>query len=284
MKKYGFIGTGNMGFPLLKGAVSLVGAENVTYSTPFPKEMEKIKELTGVEGMANNIELAGACENVVICVKPQFIKSVLADLKQAEIEDITIVSIAAGVSIEKIKSGVGNHTALEELKNVVGASKNIRFARIMPNTPAMVGEGMSCISFDPDSNFSDEQKRDVTALFEAVGKVEIIPERLMNAAMCANGSSPAYVFMFIEALADSVVKYGIPREQAYRLAAQSVLGSAKLVLESKEHPGRLKDNVCSPAGTTIVAVEALEENGFRNAVFKATTACYEKGEELGKLK
>jgi pyrroline-5-carboxylate reductase len=145
----------------------------------------------------------------------------------------------------------------------------------MPNTPAMVSEGMSGLCYSND-NFTEDEKNVIDHFFTSFGKYEIFEERLMYAVVCANGSSPAYVYMFIEALADSVVKYGIPRDKAYTLAAQTVLGSAKMVLETKEHPGKLKDQVCSPGGTTIAAVAALEEFGFRNSVIKATDACYEK--------
>ena len=267
MKKYGFIGTGNMGFPLLKGAIGLVGKENVTYSTPFIEEMQRIKEQTGADYCSDTASLAAECENIVICVKPQMIGKVYKDLSGADLSGKTVISIAAGVSTASIREGIG---------------QDVRIARIMPNTPAMVGEGMSCICFtEYGGGFDDEQKSAVTGLFEAVGRVEVIDESMMNIATCANGSSPAYVFMFIEALADGVVALGIPRKTAYKLVAQTVLGSAKLLLETGEHPGVLKDNVCSPGGTTMAAVEALEECGFRNALMQATKACYEKGLELG---
>ena len=267
MKKYGFIGTGNMGYPLLVGATELAGRENVTYFTPFIEEMERIKAQTGTEYSRDTKTLAEESEITVICVKPQMLGNVFENLAGANLKGKTIVSIAAGVTCETLHEGIG---------------QDVRIARIMPNTPAMVGEGMSCICFSEyGGGFDEAGKKDVTDLFEKVGKVEIITENLMNAAICANGSSPAYVYMFIEALADSVVKYGIPRKTAYKLAAQTVLGSAKMVLESGDHPGALKDNVCSPGGTTIAAVEALEEWGFRNAIMKATDACYAKGVELG---
>ncbi len=256
-----------MGYPLLKGGAELAGRENVTFFTPFPEEMEEVKRKSGVEYSNSIEELCTDCENIVICVKPQMLKQVYSELEKVALRGRTIISIAAGVSTASLYEGI---------------RQDIRIARVMPNTPAMVGEGMSCICFaDYSGGFTDEQKKDVTDLFEKVGKIEILSEELMNAAICANGSSPAYVFMFIEALADSVVKYGIPRKTAYKLASQTVLGSAKLALESGEHPGELKDKVCSPGGTTIVAVEALEEYGFRNAVMKATDACFQKGVELG---
>lgn len=128
--------------------------------------------------------------------------------------------------------------------------------------------------------FDEEEKKSIEDIFGSLGRMRIVEERLMNAVVCVSGSSPAYVYMFIEALADSAVKYGLPRDAAYEMAAQSVLGSAKMVLETGEHPGALKDKVCSPGGTTIAAVSALEESGFRNAVIKAADACYKKCTEI----
>jgi len=145
----------------------------------------------------------------------------------------------------------------------------------MPNTPALVGEGMTGVSYNKDE-FSFEQRDVVDRFFNSFGKVVYVDEKLMDVIVCASGSSPAYVYMFIEALADSAVKYGIKRDDAYKLVAQTVLGSAKMVLETNEHPGVLKDKVCSPGGTTIAGVAALEEHNFRNAVIKATDACYDK--------
>ena len=151
---------------------------------------------------------------------------------------------------------------------------SVRVVRAMPNTPALVGEGMTGISYNKEE-FTIEERNTIEQFFQSFGEVVTVPEHLMSAVVCASGSSPAYAYMFIEALADSVVKYGIPRQDAYKLAAQTLLGSAKMVLQTGEHPGKLKDNVCSPAGTTIQGVAALEEYGFRNAVIKATDKCYE---------
>jgi pyrroline-5-carboxylate reductase len=153
----------------------------------------------------------------------------------------------------------------------------------MPNTPAMVSKGMTGICFSADT-FTQDEREVVDHFFSSFGKYEIFDEKLMNAVVCANGSSPAYVYMFIEALADSVVNYGIPRDKAYILAAQTVFGAAAMVLETGEHPAKLKDNVCSPGGTTIAAVKALEEHGLRNAIMKATDACYEKAVFLSNKK
>ena len=168
-------------------------------------------------------------------------------------------AIAPGITIDSIKGKLGG---------------SVRVVRAMPNTPALVGEGMTGISYNKEE-FTIEERDTIEQFFQSFGEVVTVPEHLMSAVVCASGSSPAYAYMFIEALADSVVKYGIPRQDAYKLAAQTLLGSAKMVLQTGEHPGKLKDNVCSPAGTTIQGVAALEEYGFRNAVIKATDKCYE---------
>lgn len=266
---FGFIGAGNMGLPLLKGAAALCGTDKVTFYTPNMPEVTRVNEITGVTESLSNIDLAENCQYIVICVKPQFLPSVYDDLNNSEMEGKTVISICAGVTSQTLRENI---------------KKTNKIIRVMPNTPAGVGEGMTCICFPPESGITDNEREVIKSLFNKVGKAEVIPESLMNAAVCANGSSPAYVYMFIEALADSVVKYGVPRKLAYTLASQTVLGSAKMVLESGKHPGALKDDVCSPGGTTIAAVEKLEECGFRNAIMKATDACFEKSVELGKKK
>ena len=174
-----------------------------------------------------------------------------------------IVSIAAGKTIAAIEDSFG---------------KPVKLVRAMPNTPALVGEAMSALCVN--QNVTPEELKEVQALFNSFGKSEVISESLMDAVIGVSGSSPAYVYMFIEALADGAVKYGLPRAKAYQMAAQTVLGSAKMVLETGKHPGQLKDEVCSPGGTTIAGVSALEEWGFRNAVIKAEDASYEKGRKM----
>lgn len=150
----------------------------------------------------------------------------------------------------------------------------------MPNTPALVNEGMSALC--PNKNIEDEELKIVKDIFDSFGKSEVVGEYLIDAVIGVSGSSPAYVFMFIEAMADAAVMAGMPRKQAYNFAAQSVLGSAKMVLESGKHPGELKDMVCSPAGTTIDAVKVLENEGMRSAVINAVCACVEKSREMSK--
>lgn len=150
--------------------------------------------------------------------------------------------------------------SIEDLKKRLGSDK--RFVRAMPNTPALLGCGMTGISYNSEE-FTFEEKDVIDKIFSSFGKYSVVEERLMNAVVCASGSSPAYVYMFIEALADGVVKYGMPRDKAYEFVAQTVSGAAQMVLQTKEHPAVLKDKVCSPGGTTIAGVAALEENGFR---------------------
>ena len=170
-----------------------------------------------------------------------------------------IVSIAAGKTIAAIEDSFG---------------KPVKLVRAMPNTPALVGEAMSALCVN--QNVTPEELKEVQALFNSFGKSEVISESLIG----VSGSSPAYVYMFIEAMADAAVADGMPRAQAYKFAAQSVYGSAKMVLETGKHPGELKDAVCSPAGTTIEAVAALEAGGFRNTVISAQRACSQKSRDM----
>lgn len=266
MALMGFIGAGNMGYPMLVGAKNAFGASQVVFAEASSERRESVKQQTGLNDMKDNKSLASSVKYIILAVKPQFLNDVFDDIKDVVTTDQVIISIAAGVTIENIKHSLGNE---------------VRIVRAMPNTPAMVNEGMSGICFSKDT-YTEEEKEVVFKLFSSFGKYQIFDENLMNAVVCANGSSPAYVYMFIEALADSVVQYGIPRDKAYQLVAQTVLGAAKMVMETGEHPGKLKDQVCSPGGTTIAAVAALEEYGFRNAIIKATDACYAKAESLKK--
>jgi len=268
MALFGFIGAGNMGYPLLKAAITTFGNSEVVYTDASKDRCQFVKQDTGIDYQENNISVIGQCKYLILAVKPQFFPQVMSEIKEQVTKEHIVISIAAGITIETMKEALGD---------------DIRIVRAMPNTPAMVLKGMTGISFSKDA-FVEEEIGKIDQFFRSFGKYEIFDESLMNALVCANGSSPAYVYMFIEALADSVVSYGIPRDKAYTLAAQIVMGAAAMVLESGEHPGRLKDNVCSPGGTTIAAVKALEEHGFRNSIMKASDACYEKAVALSKKK
>lgn len=264
MALFGFIGAGNMGYPMLKAAIQTFGKDEVVYTDVSEARMQFVFQDTGVPSLGDNLTVVKECKYLVLAVKPQFFPEVLKEIKKAVTKDHVVISIAAGITIESIKDIL---------------SESTRVIRSMPNTPAMVLKGMTGVCYSQD-DYTEEEKQVVDRFFRSFGKYEVFEEKFMNAVICANGSSPAYVYMFIEALADSVVSYGIPRDKAYTLAAQTVLGAAAMVLETGEHPGKLKDNVCSPGGTTIAAVKALEEYGFRNAIMKASDACYEKAVTL----
>ena len=268
MAMFGFIGVGNMGYPLLKATVNTFGGSEVVYKDASPERNQFVMNETGVAFAEDIITVVKQCKYLVLAVKPQFFPQVLDEIKKFVTKEHVVISIAAGITIEFLKDSI---------------SQSIRVVRAMPNTPALLNKGMTGISFSQD-DFTEEEHGVIDQFFRSFGKYEVFDEKLMNAVICANGSSPAYVYMFIEALADSVVSYGIPRDKAYTLAAQTVLGAAAMVLETGEHPGKLKDNVCSPGGTTIAAVKALEEHGLRNAVMKASDACYEKAVSLSNKK
>ena len=263
--KFGFIGCGNMGSAMLRGICrsNLTAPENILVSDKNHNMLSALSEELGIGAAKDNIEAARFADYLFLAVKPNIIPDVIKEIKSSVKDSEVIVSIAAGVSISRI----------EEL-----FSKTIRLVRVMPNTPALVGEGMSALSLN--SEVSDEESEVLKSVFSSFGKCEIVPESLMDAVVGVSGSSPAYVYMFIEAMADAAVLDGMPRQAAYKFAAQSVLGAAKMVLESGKHPGELKDAVCSPGGTTIKAVSVLEEKGLRSAVISAQTACSEVSRQM----
>lgn len=268
MAMFGFIGVGNMGYPLLKATMNTFGVNEVVYTDASLERMQYVQKETGFPYEEDNISVVKQCKYLVLAIKPQFFAQVLNQIKKVVTKDHVVISIAAGITIDTIKDNL---------------TEAIRVIRAMPNTAAMVLKSMTGISYSHDQ-FTDEELAVADRFFKSFGRYEVFEERLMNAVVCANGSSPAYVYMFIEALADSVVNYGIPRDKAYTLVSQTLIGAASMVLETGEHPGRLKDNVCSPGGTTIAAVKALEEHGLRNAVMKATDACYDRASALSNKK
>lgn len=267
MRKISFIGAGNMGKAMLGGVIKsgIVNPENIMVSDPYVPGLDLVKKEFDVNTTTDSKEAVEFGDVVIFAVKPNIIKKVMNDVKNTIGNDKIIISIAAAVSIE-------------DLEAVIGEDKKI--IRVMPNTPALVGEGMAAIC--KNSNISDKDLELACDIFNSFGKSEIVSESLMDAVTGVSGSSPAYVFMFIEAMADAAVLTGMPRSQAYKFAAQSVYGAAKMVLETGKHPGELKDMVCSPGGTTIKAVEVLEENGMRNAVIKGQVACVEKSIDMAK--
>ena len=264
-KKIGFIGAGNMAKAMIGGIVKskLVESNYVFASDLNTQTLEDVKSIYGINTTKDSKEVVKNSDIVVVAVKPNVYELVLEEVKEMIDNKKIIVTIAAGKTIESVE-------------NVIGSDKKI--IRTMPNTPALVNEGMSAIC--KNINITDEELNSVKKIFSSFGKAEIVNENLIDAVIGASGSSPAYVFMFIEAMADAVVSAGMPRNQAYKFVSQAVMGSAKMVLETGKHPGELKDMVCSPGGTTIEAVKTLEAEGFRNSVIKAIDDCIKKSKEM----
>lgn len=260
MAKIGFIGIGNMGYAMLKGALTKFKPSEIVFSDTNEARMIEVSKETGVPYAFSNAECANRSKFIVLAVKPQFYPTVLKNIQNVVKEDQVVISIAAGITRETIQNALGS---------------SARVVRAMPNTPALVGEGMTGIVYD-DREFTVDEKDFLEEFFSSFGKVRKVDEKLLGVVTCVSGSAPAYVAMFAEALADSAVKYGMPRADAYEFSVQMILGTAKLLSESGDHPAVLKDKVCTPGGCTIAGVEALEEFGFRNAIMKATDACYEK--------
>lgn len=263
--KLGFIGLGNMASAIIGGILKkeMVAAGDIIGSDKFPAGCEKAAKQFGIEAVPDNKKVAAEADILFFAVKPLFLPEVMEEIKNVLRPETVIISIVAGKTIAFIEEGLG------------GSRKIVR---CMPNTPALVGEG--CTGVSANANVTKDELEKALALLGSFGVAEQVPEYLMDAVVGVSGSSPAYVFMFIEAMADAAVLAGMPRAQAYTFAAQSVLGSAKMVLETGKHPGELKDIVCSPGGTTIEAVKVLEEMGMRAAVMDAMEACIEKSRNL----
>lgn len=264
--KLGFIGLGNMASAIIGGILKkgLVSAQDIIGSDKFPAGCEKAAQEFGIEAVTDNKKVAAEADVLFFAVKPLFLPEVMAEIKDVLREETLIISIVAGKSIAFMEEGLGG--------------KSRKIVRCMPNTPALVGEG--CTGACPNQNVAKEDMEQALMLLGSFGIAQQVPEYLMDAVVGVSGSAPAYVFMFIEAMADAAVAAGMPRAQAYTFAAQTVLGSAKMVLETGRHPGDLKDMVCSPGGTTIEAVKVLERKGFRSAVMDAMEACVEKSKQL----
>ncbi len=259
--KVGFIGCGNMASAMISGIVEnkVVAPEEIVASNRSQKKLIDAKERYGIEIAADNVEVAKNSDVIILAVKPIYYHKCIKQIRKHIDDDQIIISIAPGFELEKLSYWFG---------------EDRKIIRTMPNTPAMVSEGMTAVC--PNENVEPEEVEMVVNLLQGFGKAEYVPEHIMEAVVAVSGSSPAYVYMFIEAMADAAVAEGMGREQAYRFAAQAVLGSAKMVLETGLHPGALKDQVCSPGGTTIVAVRELERRGFRSAVMEAMAACAKK--------
>lgn len=265
--KLGFIGLGNMAKAMIGGILAKEAAtpDEIMGSAKSSASREYAKEKWGILLAEDNKQVAAYADVLILAVKPQILPEVIAEVREAVREETVIVSIAAGVSMEK-------------LEKMFGGKRKI--VRCMPNTPALVG--MGCTGVCSNEAVSTQEMEQCLKLLGSFGLAEEVPEKLMDAVVGVSGSSPAYVFLFLEALADGAVRAGMPRAQAYRFAAQSIMGSAALALETGKHPGELKDMVCSPGGTTIDAVQVLEDMGFRSSIMNAVEACVEKSRKLDK--
>lgn len=262
--KIGFIGCGNMATAMIGGILGkkLVAPEDMMASAKSEKTMAKIKAELGIQAADNNT-VAAAADVLVLAVKPIYMEEVIKEISPQVRPETIVVTLAPGKTIAWIEAAF---------------AKTVKVVRTMPNTPALVGEGMTALC--PNKEVTAEDLQTVVTVLESFGKAQVVSEPMIDVVVGVSGSSPAYVFMFIEAMADAAVADGMPRAQAYEFAAQSVLGSAKMVLETGMHPGALKDMVCSPGGTTIEAVRVLEEKGLRSAVFEAQKACVKKARGL----
>lgn len=258
--KIGVIGTGNMGGALMD-AFALAPEHTMVAYNHGREKLEAVCARTRAVPVRSAVEAVTDCDLILLAVKPIVVESVLAEIAPVMKPNQILVSIAVGLTVAFYET-------------ILGADKKI--IRAMPNTPAAVQEGMTAFCFG--KQVTDEEQRAVLELFSLAGGTAVLPERLMNTVSALTGSSPAYVYMFIEAMADAGCYGGIPRAEAYQLAAQAVLGAAKMVLETGKHPGQLKDEVCSPGGTTIRAVAELERLGMRSAVMEAIKSCVDAAE------
>ncbi|MCU9614449.1 pyrroline-5-carboxylate reductase [Caldibacillus lycopersici] len=264
-KKIGFIGAGNMAKAIIGGIVNshLVPAKNVYASNRTEAKLVELKQEFGITIATDNKVIAKTCDIVFLSVTPEMYEKVIEEIKASIKDNAIIILIAAGQSIEQ---------------NEQRFQRPVKIVKAMPNTPVLVGEGMTAIS--TNALLTAGEKEDIQKLFESFGKAAFIDESLMDVVTATSGSSPAYVYQFIEALADGAVMHGLPRKDAYLFAAQAVLGAAKMVLETGIHPGELKDQVCSPGGTTIESIATLEKHGMRYAIIDAIAANINKSRSI----
>lgn len=265
MSRIAFLGAGAMGEALMRG---LLGAkvyrpEEIAVYDPDAARVGALAEALQIVPAPNAEQAAAGADVLLLAVKPQMVNAALAPLRATFSPQQTLISIAAGVPIQQLEANF---------------AQPVPVVRVMPNTPALVGQGATAIALG--THAQEEQRQVAHRIFAAVGIAVDVEEKLLDAVTGLSGSGPAYVYVFIEALCDAGVKMGLPRAVSTRLAAQTVLGGAQMVLETGEHPGALKDKVTSPGGTTIAALHALESNAFRGAVYDAVEASTRRSREL----
>lgn len=265
--KLAIIGLGKMGTALLQGILNsgLYQAKELVGSDLYVEDTDSNEKYFGIQTMKDNIEAVNLADTILLAVKPQVIPKVASKIAKYTANKL-IISIAAGLNLENLSKQLVN---------------SARIVRVMPNTPALVGEGAA--AFTSGSDITTDDRKIVKDILQSVGEVVEVEEKLMDAVTGLSGSGPAYVYMIIEAMADGGVLMGLPRDMAQKLAAQTVLGSAKMIMETGKHPGELKDAVASPGGTTIRAIEKLEEKGLRSSLIEAVKASAERSKELNDL-
>jgi len=261
--KLGIIGAGNMGSAILQGILkrNYIPADQIAITDKVLSSCDKFKPY-GVCVMEDNKTLVNSCESVLLAIKPVYTPQVLEEIYEA-LKGKFVISIVAGWTYDRLEKAL---------------PKTTRFVRVMPNTPLAVGEGMSLIT--TKAKCTEDEFAFAKGIFASAGKISEVEDHVFVAATSINGCGPAFVYQFIEALADGAVRYGVPRAMAYELASQTLIGAAKMVLETGEHPGRLKDAVCSPGGTTIEGIYALEKGGMRATVMDALAATIEKTHKI----
>lgn len=264
MAKYGFIGIGNMGGAIARAVVQSVDPARVLVAASHPENARRFSEIHGTVP-SDNKTIAREAKFVVLGVKPQYMEEVLRELKPIlEVRtDCVLVTMAAGLTMQRICNMVGGGYPM---------------IRIMPNTPAQIGQGV--VLYDYNDRVLKEDVEEFLKDMTQAGMLDHLPEKLIDAGSAVSGSGPAFVSMFIEAMADAGVACGLPRAKAVQYAARTLAGTAELMLSSGSHPGAMKDAVCSPGGSTIVGVRALEKGGFRSAVMEAVIATYEKNKQF----
>ncbi|MFV0558377.1 MAG: pyrroline-5-carboxylate reductase [Enterococcus sp.] len=265
-KTIGFFGAGNMARAIITGLIhsKLYQAEEIlVHNHRYQPTLEKLVTDLAVTPVSNREDLLQQADIVILAVKPHLIEELLSDIKASISEQQIILSIAAGITIDQMTA-------------IIGTQRKI--ARVMPNTPSLIGEGVSAVTVN--QQFNSAETNLVLSICQSFGHAEMVPEHLFDAVVGVSGSAPAYVYLFIEALADGAVLKGMPRQQAYNFAAQTVLGAAKMVLTTDYHPGELKDMVTSPGGTTIAAVKELEDRQLRSAVINAVKVAADKNHEM----
>ena len=265
MKTIGFIGAGNMGGAMAKACVKLQEAQVWIYDTN-PNTYDGFKLFETIKCAQSIEELMMSCEYIVLSVKPQYFKETAKKIKPLITSEHIIITVAPSFT-------------LEDMRKLLGES--VHLIRTMPNTPALIGQGVTAYCYDEDE-IKEDLIQDFITYFKTFGTLIKVDEHLMPAVVATTGSSPAYVYLFIEAMADAAVSMGMPRNMAYQMASLAVKGSSEMVLQTGKHPGELKDAVTSPAGTTIKAVLAMEESGFRNSVIKGMEACYKQVVDMSK--